>query len=254
MSDACFIADLGDAGPGDLVEITGPEGHHAAAVRRIEVGESVLVSDGRGSAVRGPAVEVGRDLVRIRVAERLLEPRKRFRWVAVQALIKGPRADLVVETLTELGVDEIIAWQASRSIVRWGADKRAKALGRWRTTARQASKQARRFTVPTVSFATTAELVSRIGAAQRTVVLHESASAPIRPQDLPDSGDVLMVVGPEGGISPAELEALTAAGGRPVLVADAVLRASTAPVVGLAQLQALAGLTSLQTDSDPARS
>jgi 16S rRNA (uracil1498-N3)-methyltransferase len=242
MSDPCFIAEIGDAGPGDLVEITGTEGHHAAAVRRIEVEESVLVTDGAGSAVRGPAVSVGKNLVQVRVVERLAAPARRHRWVAVQALIKGPRADSVVETLTELGVDEIIGWQASRSIVRWAPDKREKALEKWRATAREATKQSRRFTVPQVSFATTAQVCARIAGAQGAFVLHESATGVIHPADLPGAGEVVMIVGPEGGISPEELDAFTGSGAVPVLVADAVLRASTAPVVGLAQLQALAGL------------
>lgn len=242
MSNPCFIAEIGDAGPGDIVEITGSEGHHAATVRRIEVGESVLVTDGHGTAVRGPAVEVSRSAVRVEVVDRLSSPDHPIRWVAVQALIKGPRADLVVETLTELGVDEIITWQASRSIVRWGAEKREKALDRWRSTAREATKQSRRFRVPTVTMASTAQLRSRISTAQGAFVLHESATDPIRPSDLPASGEVIMVVGPEGGITPEELSAFTGAGAVPVLVADAVLRASTAPVVGLAQLQALSQL------------
>lgn len=240
MTDPCFIAAIGDAGPGSVVEIGGAEGHHAAAVRRIEVGESVLVTDGAGSAVRGPAVQIGKNVVRIRVAERLSGPQRAHQWIAVQALTKGPRADLVVETLTELGAGEIIAWQASRSISRWNPDRREKGLAKWRATAREATKQSRRFTVPQVSFATTAQVAARIAAADAAFVLHESATDPIRPADLPGSGDVILIVGPEGGISPEELRTFTDAGGRPVQVCDAVLRASTAPVVGLAQLQAMA--------------
>lgn len=242
MTAPCFIAEIGEAAPGSIVEISGAEGHHAAAVRRIETGESVLVIDGAGAAVRGPAVEIGRNLVRIRVAERLVAPERPHRWVAVQALTKGPRADLAVETLTELGADEIIAWQAGRSISRWSPERRDKGLAKWRATAREATKQSRRFAIPDVGFATTAQVAGRIRVAAAAVVLHESADQPIRPSDLPASGEVVMIVGPEGGISPEELDAFTAAGARPVLVADAVLRASTAPVVGLAQLQALAGL------------
>ncbi|AXE39078.1 16S rRNA (uracil(1498)-N(3))-methyltransferase [Acidipropionibacterium virtanenii] len=242
MTEPCFIAAIGDAGPGSVVEISGAEGHHAAAVRRIGAGESVLVTDGAGSAVRGPAVEIGKNVVRVRVVDRLSSPARTHRWIAVQALTKGPRADLAVETLTELGVDEIIAWQASRSISRWSPDKRDKGLAKWRATAREATKQSRRFTVPQITFATSIQVAGRIGAADAAFVLHESATAPIRRADLPASGDVILIVGPEGGISPDELQTFTDAGGHPVRVADAVLRASTAPVVGLAQLQALASI------------
>lgn len=243
MSDPCFIGDLADdVAVGHIVTLTGSEAHHAAAVRRIEVGESVLVTDGAGHAVRGPATAVDRRAVEVEVVEVLQAPVRAHRWVAVQALAKGDRADLAVETLTELGVDEILAWQAARSISRWTADKRDKGVARWQSTAREATKQSRRFTVPSVGFVTTKDVVARIVAADRAFVLHESATTFLAPEDLPDAGEVLFVVGPEGGVGPEELAAFTDAGARPTLVSDGVLRTSTAGVVGLAQLQMLAGL------------
>ena len=157
MSDALFLATLEGAGVGARVAVTGDEGRHAAVVKRIQLGESVLLADGHGSAVRGPVVEVSKQGIVVEVAEVLKQATSSFRWVGVQALAKGDRSDLAVETMTELGIDEVLAWQASRSIVRWSAEKSTKGLAKWAATAREATKQSRRFRVPQVGFVTTEE-------------------------------------------------------------------------------------------------
>lgn len=166
MSDPCFLGEVVAAVPGSVVEITGAEGHHAGSVRRIRVGESVLVTDGQGHAVRGPAIEVTKGSVSVETVEILHTPATTHRWVAVQALPKSDRAELAVATLTEMGVHEILAWQADRSIVRWKGDKQAKGVARWQAAAREATKQSRRFLVPQVELAQTREVVKRICNAQ----------------------------------------------------------------------------------------
>ena len=239
MTDPLFLAGSVAVPIGGVLTLDGPEGRHAAKVRRIRVGETVLVADGNGRAVRGVTSRVLPDAIEITVAEALAETPRPRRFVAVQALAKGGRDELAVETMTELGVDEILAWQAARSVASWSG-KQAKGLARWAATAREAAKQCRRFTVPTVGAVTTDELCRRIGAGHgRSFVLHESAGVFLDAQSLPPTGDVLFVVGPEGGIAPHELDALTAAGATSVRIADHVLRTSTAGVVALAQLQAM---------------
>ena len=242
MSDPLFLADSVDVAVGGVLHLDGPEGRHAAVVRRIRVGEQVLVADGFGNAIRGVTHLVGRDFVDVEVVERLREPVREHRWVAVQALAKGGRDEQAVEAMTELGVDEVIAWQASRSVVEWrGAEKQAKGLAKWQSTAREAAKQSRRFRVPKVGCATSAADVCKlIRAAAQAFVLHESATDFLDAQVLVPSGEVLFIVGPEGGITPEELAAFEDAGAKSVLVADHVLRTSTAGVVALAQLQAMA--------------
>lgn len=240
MTDALFLAALEDPRVGDEVELAGDEGRHAATVRRLRVGERITVSDGAGTGVRGEVVSVDKASLVLRIDEVVHAPEGPLRFVAAQALAKGDRAELAVEVLTELGVDEVVPWAASRSVVRWSLDRGERHLMRWRSTAREATKQSRRLRVPIVGMPlTTRELALRIPQTALTLVLHEDARTPLAAIDLPTEGDVLIIVGPEGGITPEELAEFEAAGGHPVSVSDGVLRTSTAGVVALAQVQAL---------------
>lgn len=244
MTDALYLADLGAPRPGSLVEVAGDEGRHAAVVKRTRVGESVLVADGQGNAIRGEVVETSKAAITVRVAELLAEAEPQHRWIIVQALPKLDRADIAVQAVTELGAAQIVAWQAARSIVRWdGAPgKAAKGVAKWQATGRESTKQSRRFRVPEVSHATTREVGTLIESAALAVVCHEDADLPLARVDLPPAGDVVIVIGPEGSIAPEELDAFTAAGAQLVSLGDGVLRTSTAGVVALAQLQTLAAL------------
>lgn len=240
MTDALFLASLEDPRVGDEVELTGDEGRHAAAVRRIRVGETIIVSDGAGTGVRGAVTAVDKASLTLRVDEVLHAAERAVTFVVAQALAKGDRAELAVEMLTEVGVDAIVPWQASRSIVKWVPERAERHLIRWRTTAREATKQSRRLRMPIVEMPmSTRELALRIQESALTLVLHEDATTLLGEVELPASGEILMIVGPEGGIAPGELAEFEAAGGRPVRVADGVLRTSTAGVVGLAQVWAL---------------
>jgi 16S rRNA (uracil1498-N3)-methyltransferase len=222
---------------GGEVLVDGTEGHHAVAVRRLRAGEAVVVADGSGGGVRGEVLDATKAGLRVRVTAHLDEPLPAVRLVVAQALAKGDRAELAVEMLTEVGVDEVVPWQASRSVVRWSPDRVDRGLGRWRSTAREAAKQSRRLRVPTVSEpVSTRRLAERLDAAGLALVLHEDATDRIAAVDLPTAGEVVLVVGPEGGISPEELAAFAAVGARAVRVGDHVLRTSTAGVVALAAL------------------
>jgi 16S rRNA (uracil1498-N3)-methyltransferase len=240
MTPALFLVP--DLGCGDRLTLAGPEAHHAATVKRLAVGELVLLSDGRGGLAEARAVQVGRAEVLFEVLGRRLLPAPDPRFVVVQALPKGERADLAVEVLTELGVDEIVPWSASRSIAQWKADRAAKGLARWTRTALEASKQARRPWIPVVAdLAGTAEVCARAAAADLALVLHEDGDGPLAGRPLPASGEVLVIVGPEGGVSGDELAAFAAAGARPVRLGPEVLRTSTAGAAALAVLSAQAG-------------
>ncbi|MET9231322.1 16S rRNA (uracil(1498)-N(3))-methyltransferase [Lentzea sp. NPDC003310] len=220
---------------GEEFVLDGPEGRHAATVKRLRVDEELVLSDGSGAQVRCVVVAVEKDALAVRVVERWVEPAPSPRVVLAQALVKGDRGELAVELATEAGVDGVVPWRASRCITKWEDGPRgAKALGRWRSTVREAAKQARRSRVPEVDEpVSTTQLSHRVSSSALTLVLHESATERLADVELPDSGDVLLVVGPEGGITPEELDTLRSSGARVVRLGPTVLRASTAAAVAL---------------------
>jgi 16S rRNA (uracil1498-N3)-methyltransferase len=222
---------------GERATLAGPEGHHAAAVRRLRVGEQVLIGDGRGGTVLAVVTDVGRSTLDLRVTQRRYEQPPAHRLVVVQAIGKGDRSELAVQAMTEVGVDEIVPWPATRSVVQWRGERGEKAWRRWVLTAREAAKQARRPRLPVVSApAPTAAVAERLGAAAGALVLDGSAGRRLSTAPLPPAGEIVLVVGPEGGVAPAELAAFQAAGGQPVRLGGTVLRISTAGVAALAVL------------------
>ena len=242
MSAPLFLLDEGrlrDARAGDEVVLAGDEGRHAATVRRLGPGESVQLADGTGRVARGEVASAARHELTVRVLEVEDRPAPDPRFVLVQALAKGDRDQQAVEAATELGVDEVVPWQADRSIVVWRGDRAARALRKWRSLVRAASKQSRRATVPAVSPpAGRSEVAARVAGAQLALLLDESAESPLVAEPLPTSGEILLLVGPEGGVSPEEAEALVAAGARRVRLGDTVLRSSSAGPAALAALLA----------------
>ena len=238
MTAPLFLASpdaLAFVGVGDLVVLDGDEGRHAADVRRLRAGEPIDVSDGCGVVARGEVADVARGRVSVLVRERIVVPAREPRFVVVQALAKGGRDEDAVEAMTEVGVDEVIGWQSSRSVAKW-TDRTA---AKWESTARAAAKQSRSAWVPVVTGpASTADVARRLRDAAHAVVLHESATESLSAVDLPATGDVVIVVGPEGGIAENELEAFKAAGATICRLGDTVLRSSTAGVAALSVLSA----------------
>lgn len=229
----------GDGEPARVV-LTGPEGRHAVTVRRLRPGEPVMLTDGAGLLARCRVAAVdGPDRLVAEVSAVARHPRPDPRLVVVQALAKADRGELAVQMLTEVGVDEIIPWQASRGVTRWEGDRQQRGVARWSATAREAAKQARRAWVPPVAGVHATGLVTRrLAEADLALVLHEEATVPLAGLDPPDRGQVVVVVGPEGGIAPAELEEFAAVGARPVRLGPEVLRTSTAGPVAVAVLSA----------------
>jgi 16S rRNA (uracil1498-N3)-methyltransferase len=226
---------------GSATTLDGPEGRHAATVRRLRAGEGLVLTDGCGELAFCEVLDAGRDRLWLKVLRRESEPAPVLRVTLVQALVKGPRGELAVELATEAGVDAVLPWRADRCVARWDDGPRgAKALSRWRQTAQEAAKQSRRGWFPEVAEPVdTAVLGQRCSAAAGCLVLHESATDPLPTVVLPATGELVVVVGPEGGITDSELATLTTAGGRPVRLGRGVLRSSSAGTVALGAISAL---------------
>lgn len=228
------------AGVGDVVSLTGAEAKHAAVVRRLRVGEAVTVGDGAGVWLTGTAEEVSPTRVEVRISGRAEHTAPSPRIVLVQALAKGDRDELAVQAACELGVDEIVPWQASRSVSRWEGPKAVKGRDRWATIVREAAKQAHRAWVPEVTPPVSTKQLAERASSQRVLLL--DPTAPVRLSEIEADGrDLVLVVGPEGGIADDELERLTAAGAERVLLGETVLRTSTAGPAAIAVLSVALG-------------
>jgi 16S rRNA (uracil1498-N3)-methyltransferase len=221
------------------VVVDGAEGRHAATVTRLVPGQAVVLTDGAGRRAYGAVAAAGRDVLSVDASSVVDVPAPQPRLVVVQALPKGDRGELAVETMTEVGVDVVVPWSASRCVTRWRDARGAKALSRWRTSAHSAAKQSRRAWFPEVAdLASTADVAGLLAAATLGGGLPEVADEPLAPADLPTDGDVVLVVGPEGGVSDDELGAFREAGAATYRLGESVLRTSTAGAAALAVLSA----------------
>lgn len=225
-----FVADLSSPWLDDS------DHHHLAKARRLRVGDPLILSDGAGSwcparfaghqpEPTGPTVRAAKSAPPIGVAF---------------ALVKGAKPDLVVQKLTELGVDRIQPFVAARSVVRWDASRSEGAHRRLERVAREAAMQSRRPWLATVHAVTTYALVAAEPGAARA----DRGGGP------PTLATPLVLIGPEGGWDLAERGA-----DLPVVgLGDGVLRAETAAIAAGTILAALrAGLVAPAADGERAR-
>lgn len=241
MSNPVFFTSAGsldEVREGSLFVLGGAEARHAVTVKRLAVGEPVDIADGAGRRLTGAVTQVAPTELAVECSSITVEERPAVRLVLVQALAKGDRDELAIETATELGIDAVIPWQSDRSIVRWKGERAAKAHGKWQSAVSAAAKQARRAWIPEVRAAVdTSGLAKQVADAALAVILHEEAVRPLRGvlEGWQEAGrqnqepcEVLLIVGPEGGISPREVTRLCSAGAVTALLGPHVLRSSTA--------------------------
>ncbi|NUP23425.1 MAG: 16S rRNA (uracil(1498)-N(3))-methyltransferase [Streptomyces sp.] len=241
MTAPVFVVEHFRAGGAGQYVLDGPEGRHAVSVKRLQPGEEVVLTDGAGRyAVCDVVGTEGKDRLIVHMTSVSEEPEPAPRITVVQALPKGDRGELAVETMTEVGVDAIVPWQAARCITQWKGDRGLKALGKWRATAREAGKQSRRVRFPEVAdAATTKQVAALLAAADFAAVLHsdfEYGSEPLATAELPAEGEIMLVVGPEGGVSKDELALFQEAGAKACVLGPSVLRTSTAGTAAAALL------------------
>ena len=236
MSLPLFLVE--DLPAGGEFELGGPEGRHAAAVQRLQPGEELLLSDGRGGVAQARVTGAAKSSLMLHIQSREFHAEPSPRIVVAQGIPKGDRGELAVQAMTETGVDEIIPWAALRSIAVWRGERGAKSREKWAATAREAAKQSRRFWIPPVAESmTTKQLAARINGP--AFILHEEAKERLATVELPETGEILLIIGPEGGIDDSEIATLVSA--TPVRLGDGVLRTSTAGVAALAVLSARLG-------------
>lgn len=204
-------------------------------MRRLAAGERADVTDGAGTVAECVVTAVRPGSVDLEVLATRTEPAAEPRIVVVQAIPKGDRGELAVEIMTEVGVDVVVAWQAERCVARWRGDRAGKALARWQATAREAAKQSRRAWIPEVTGPeATPAIARRVAAADLAVRLDPDGSAALGRLRLPDRGEIVLIVGPEGGVSPAEADMLAQAGAVTARLGPTVLRSSSAGAVAAA--------------------
>ncbi|HEY2551718.1 MAG TPA: 16S rRNA (uracil(1498)-N(3))-methyltransferase [Streptosporangiaceae bacterium] len=234
MIPPLFAADAASLA-GDAIVLDGAEGRHATTVRRLRPGERADVTDGAGRVAECVVSAAGAGRLELAVVSRRAEPPPDPQVVVVQAIPKGDRGELAVEIMTEVGVDVIVPWQAERCVAQWRGERAARALGRWRSAAREAGKQSRRARFPQIAEPERLPGVAALaGRASLAVVLDPLAGLQAGAVPLPGSGDIILVVGPEGGLSPAEASTLAQAGAVSVRLGPSVLRASSAGAVAAA--------------------
>ena len=269
MTDPVFIHPIPEpVVVGDRFRLTGSEAKHAS-VKRLEVGEGLVITDGATRAVQGSFLGDAT----VEVADILELPTPHPRVTVVQAIPKSDRAELAVDLAVQAGADRIVPWAARRAIAKWDG-KEAKAHAKWENAARAAAKQSRRLQIPEVTqlVRSPEELARVLGLGEagtaasgvgggsgtstvRVLVLHEEATEPLpavvtaavgsasaaASDAASDAGatEIALVVGPEGGISPEELAEFEQLGATPVRLGPEVLRTATAAAVALGAIGAV---------------
>ncbi|HVL64205.1 MAG TPA: RsmE family RNA methyltransferase [Actinomycetota bacterium] len=225
------------------VSLPRDESHHARRSLRVSASDLITVTDGAGRVARCAVERVEDDVILAAILDHERRPRPVPEIVVYQGAPKGGKSDDVVERLAELGVSATWIFSSERAVVNWDDAKRSRRAARWEAIARGAAKQSRNpyvmATGPPISWTT---LVHRVTNETSTIVLWERATLPLRTALDPPARRIALIVGPEGGLSRGEAEALADAGGRLVSLGPRILRTENAAFAAVAALQFHYGL------------
>ena len=232
-----FFAD--QISTGLTQDLPGDEAHHASKVLRLNLGEQIKISDGKGSWVSGPITEIEKKKLTIAISDRGASTVVTPEIVLVQAVTKSDRNKEMLELAVGAGVDRIIPWQSERSISKWQSDSYSK----WEIGIKEACKQARQVRLPELNKVMNTNEISKLFTQNsRGFVFHESANIQFSHQEVDEKLDcVYLVIGPEGGITESELGIFTQAGGQVVRLGSTVLRSAHAGFAAIAALQTRLG-------------
>ena len=226
-----FVEDLPTT-VGSTYEFNNDDANHAIRVLRMGTGDIFNLSDGAGSWSQVQVLTVAKKSMEVRVLETGHQDALGTHFTVIQAIPKGDRIKEAIEMCTEGGADRIVMWKSARSIGK-SEDK----IEKLQTTAREASKQSRRFRIPEViGVAATHDVVDQIAQADLAIVFHESAAMKISQLVTPGCTKVAIIIGPEGGLTDEEIDTFAGAGAKVALMGRPVLRSAHA---GLAALSAV---------------
>ena len=226
-----FVDDL-PTQVGSSYDFANEDAFHAIKVLRIAAGEIFNLGDGKGAWSRVVVESVNKKSMQVKVLESGFEEPLATSFTVIQAIPKGDRIKESIELSTEGGADRIVMWRASRSIGR-SEDK----IEKLQLTAREASKQSRRFRIPSVvGVATTENIIDEIAKVDLALVFHESATQSISQVVHPGAKSVAIIIGPEGGLADEEVSAFSAAGAKVVLMGRPILRSAHAGLAALASV------------------
>ena len=227
-----FVDDL-PTKVGQSYEFNNEDANHAIRVLRMSAGDVFMLADGTGAWSQVKAFAIKKKSMEVEVTATGFQEALATTITVVQALPKSDRAKEAIELLTEAGVDRIVPWAAARSI--------GKLSDKFSITAREASKQSRRLRIPEVTdIATTEQICEAIKLSDLAIAFHESSD--VKLSDCISSHNVahlLIIIGPEGGITSTELEAFKAAGAKIALMGRPILRSAHAGIAAVAAVSAL---------------
>lgn len=233
MADRFFL----ESPPTDgQAKLAGAEAHHLLHVMRAKPGDEVTLFDGGGGEYTASIVECGRTEVLLDVGPRRAVSRElRATITMAVALPKGDRQKWLVEKLTELGVRRLVPIGTERSV----AERKGKSLERLERAVVEASKQCGRNQLMQIAPPAPMSEVLAIDAGVK--LLAHPGGAPLASVELPEAGDVAVLVGPEGGFSEAEVSAAVQHGWQEVSLGPSILRIETAAVTLAAVLASRSG-------------
>lgn len=239
MSLPVFVADHLLADAGSSAGISGAEARHAIQSQRTTVGERIELIDGTGTraVVEVTAISGKNQLVGI-IESITHEPPATPQVTVVQALPKSERSELAIDLLTQAGANVIVPWQASRCIAKWPTSaKQQKGVAKWEAAALAAAKQSRRAYIPQITgLKTTSDVEKLIAEADIALVLDEQAEESLKNLPLADVENIVLIIGPEGGITEEELVVFQTAGAKAIVLGPEVLRTASAGMVALAAI------------------
>lgn len=227
----------------DIMQITGGDAKHISKVLRMQPGDKLQVVSDDGITALAEVEAIDSEAVTVKCLEKLAELHEpRVKITLAQGLAKGEKMEFIIQKAVELGATSVVPVAMEHSVVRLDATKAAKKVERWQKIAESAAKQSKRDIIPEVQPLQTVKEMLAKNTCGTKIIAYECEDRMSLKEALQDAEakggitDLLLIIGPEGGISPAELEMAREAGAIPVSLGKRILRAETAGLVAMSAI------------------